>query len=71
MLRCALRRPRAIGGGSGTARAIAVAGAGAGIAVTSAGILRAAAALFGGPAGEEAAIAATMTKHGIAMPPQT
>jgi len=70
MLCCALRRPRAIGGGSGTARAIVVLGA-AGIAVTSAGTLRAAAALFGGPAGEDAAIAATMTKHGIAMPPQT
>ena len=70
MLRCALRRPRAIGGGSGTARAIVVLGD-AGIAVTSAGILRAVAAPFGGPAGEEAAIAATMTKHGIAMPPQT
>ena len=71
MLCCALRRPRAIGGGSGIACASVVRVAVAAVAVTSAGILRAAAALFGAPAGEEAAIAATMTKHGIAMPPPT
>ena len=69
MLPWALRRPRDIGGGSGSARAIVVLGA-AGIVAEA--IVRAAARGTGGEGeGDQAAIAATMTKHGIAMPPQT
>jgi hypothetical protein len=61
MLRCALRWPRTIGGGSGRARPTVARPTVACTWPDGRGVL----------AGEDAAIAATMRKHGIAMPPPT
>jgi hypothetical protein len=63
MLRCALRWPRTIGGGSGSARATP--------ACTFADARGALACGRGPLAGEVAAITDTIRKHGIAMPAPT
>ena len=63
MLRCALRWPRTIGGGSGTERA-----AGACIFADGRAVLG---DVRGALAGEVAAITDTIRKHTIAMPAPT